>query len=261
MIILTAAIAFLALCSVAVGFLQYFGGGEQTQKLIDAADKQAAAAQSFATTADQIRSQIGQAESDFSQTAGKMQTTINNAEQDFRTMAASSQVSIQATQDAMRLDQRAWVVVSHTDGTPELGKPWLLKTFFVNTGKTPARNVMMSCNVAVERNESLVDFGKKAADMRPFLIAPNDPNTYCVLNPLAVPTVTQPVLDALSDPTQNFFTYGFANYDDVFGKKHWLTFCRVLDPGGTSWFGCETHNDTGEGTYPNKTTRIKIQSR
>jgi hypothetical protein len=88
MIILTAAIAFLALCSVGVGFLQYYGGGEQTQNLINAANRQATAAESFATTAEQISTKIGQAESVFSKTAGTTQTMIDNAEKDFESMAA-----------------------------------------------------------------------------------------------------------------------------------------------------------------------------
>jgi hypothetical protein len=158
--------------------------------------------------------------------------------------------SLTATINQFYLDQRAWVVVKEINGVPQLDKPWFLKIFFVNTGKTPARNVKMSCWIDIKKNESLVNFNKMAPDMRPILIAPNDPSTYCSLSPITMPKVTQQVFDELSDPARVFFAHGFVNYDDVSGKNHWLTFCRIMQPDGTIWNGCKTHNDTGDGTYP-----------
>src|ERR1700686_2566217 len=133
MIYLTGAIAFFGLCSVVVGLLQWRAmngqlremheGGIDTHALADAASNQADAAQQFSDTAEDINGGIADAKE-------QLEAAVKHAKR-----------SIQATQDATRLDQRAWVVVKGISGVPTLNQPLSLNVFFMNTGKTPAKNV------------------------------------------------------------------------------------------------------------------------
>jgi hypothetical protein len=83
------------------------------------------------------------------------------------------------------------------------------------------------------------------------MLAPNDQTTYCTLIPTPFPKVNQELLDFLNRKQMTVFVYGSATYDDIFGKPHWLTFCRSMQPDGSAWDNCKTHNDTGDGEKPN----------
>jgi hypothetical protein len=242
MIYLTGAIAFFGLCSVIVGILQWRSmngqlgemheGGIDTLALADAASDQADAAQQFSDTAEDINDRMSDAVDQLSASA------------------ESAKSSIQATQAAMRLDQRAWIVFKGVAGVPTLNQPWSLQVYFLNTGKTPAKQVMLSCSVSPVASESEIDFNKGATPDRPTIIAPNDGGTFCMLNPMKIPTVTQDVLDIFLSKRQTLAVYGLATYDDIFKKKHWLTFCRIMLPDGKNWDSCATYNDTGDGEPP-----------
>jgi hypothetical protein len=168
MIWLTAAIAFFALCSVCVGLLQYFGGSRQTQKLIDAANQQAVAAQGFATTAGNIHTDLNNAISAAQTELGDNKTAIQGALTDNRnelskvlaqnrqslkdaenasaTQAQASNqqsaITLNATIANTQLDQRAWVGVLGMDGTAPVNKSGEMvpqvEIVLKNTGKTPA---------------------------------------------------------------------------------------------------------------------------
>jgi hypothetical protein len=214
-------------------------GGTQTDKLVDyskvqanAASDQADAAQQFSDTAEDINERMSEA-------VKQLEEAANNAKS-----------SIGATQSAMRLDQRAWVVWKAISGVPTLDKPWRIDTYLTNTGKTPAKNVKVFCRAQPATDETKVNFGAAVFETRATLIAPNDFNTFCSLNPMTIPKVTQEVLDTFSTKTKVEFVYGFVTYDDIFGQKHWLSFCRSMEPDGQAWNACSTHNDTGEGKPP-----------
>jgi len=99
-------------------------------------------------------------------------------------------------------------------------------------------------------SESELNFDRGAPEGTPAIIAPNDGTTYCGGTPLKIPTVTQEVLDIFSSKEKILFAHGTVLYDDIFGKKHWLTFCRLMQPDGKAWESCKTHNDTGDGELP-----------
>ena len=97
----------------------------QTTNLATAAGIQATADSNFAMSVDNINKEIGRAETDFAR------------------MAKSSEASIKATQDTMRLDERAWVGAGNIqmdqikDGaTPNVS------VSYQNSGKTFALDVV-----------------------------------------------------------------------------------------------------------------------
>lgn len=211
---------------------EIIGGGSDTHDLALAAKEQAGKMKDMSDAADKIR-----------------QAAENMVTQDQR-IADNAKNSIQATQNAMRQDQRAWVVWKAIEGKPELDKPWTLKTYFTNSGKTPAKNVKVNCIVDHAKDESALDFNKIAPETRPAIIAPNDPTTYCELNPLKIDKVNQEVLNIFSSKQEIIFFYGFVTYDDIFRREHWLTFCHAMEPDGKAWDTCHVYNDTGDGKKP-----------
>lgn len=56
---------------------------------------------------------------------------------------------------------------------------------------------------------------------------------------------TANVEDITSGKTK-IYAHGRCDYADVFGAKHWMTFCFELDTRDlTSFTPCEAHNNTG----------------
>jgi hypothetical protein len=233
--IATVVIAISAFVQIGVVIAQWQSGDKQTQKIID--------------TAQQIQMALDMSNI---QNQGALTQTLAQSQQAMETSNKQSKAALDTTIRNSRLDERPWVVLRQIAGIPELDKPWNVQMFFVNTGKTPARNVRLNCHTTFETTESAVKFGEKVPDSRPALIAPNDLSTFCVLDPLApkIPKVTRDVINILTNKTATLFVYGFVTYDDISGLKHWLTFCRIMEPDGKSWEGCQTHNDTGDGDPP-----------
>src|SRR5882762_9206882 len=97
---------------------------------------------------------------------------------------------------------------------------WPVNIYFINTGKTPAKNVRLSCHIDPMASESELNFDRGAPEGTPAIIAPNDGTTYCGGTPLKIPTVTQEVLDIFSSKEKILFAHGTVLYDDIFGKKH-----------------------------------------
>jgi hypothetical protein len=219
-------------------------GGTATDNLVKYAGVQANASSDQADAAQQ-----------FSDTAEDINGRMSDAVEQLAAAAKNAKAGIGATQRAMRLDQRAWVVWKAIDGAPVLDKPWKIDTYFTNTGRTPAKNVKVFCRVQPAIDEAEVDFGAAVFEKRATIIAPNDANSFCPLNPLTIPKVTQDVLDTFSTKSKIEFNYGLITYDDIFGQKHWLSFCRSMDPDGRAWNACATHNDTGDGDPPKEKQR------
>ncbi len=210
-----------------------WSSGQQSDRIMKAAEDNAKAAGGF------------------SQSAANISKDINVAKENFRRIADSSKKSIEATQDALRLDQRAWITLKGIGGKPELDQPWEIHPSFVNTGRTPAMNVRFSCNFETAKSEKALVY-KEAPFGARSILAPNDQTYHCILNPMAIPKVTQPMLDELKSKRITLFVFGTLIYDDVFGKQHWLVFCRFMHPDGNTWGGCERpeRNAMGDGKNP-----------
>jgi hypothetical protein len=237
-------ISILAAIFVCLQWWEMHEGGIDTHALAEATGDASRAASDQADAAQQ-----------FSDTAEDINERMSDAVEQLEAAANNAKASIGATQRAMRLDQRAWIVWKAISGAPTLDKPWKLDTYFTNTGRTPAKNVKVFCRAQPAIDETEVDFSAAVFEKRSTIIAPNDANTFCSLNPMTIPKVTQDVLDIFSTKTKVEFIYGFVIYDDIFGQKHWLSFCRAMEPDGQAWNACATHNDTGDGEPPKEKHR------
>jgi hypothetical protein len=205
-------------------------GGSDTHDLAVAAGKQADKMRDMSDAADKIR-----------------QAAEGMVAQEQR-VADSAQASIQATRDAMRLEQRAWVVVKAIGPAPEADKAWNLRVIFTNTGRTPAK-FSNSCGVGPATNEKAIDWQV----LKPFqgegtLIVPNDQG-FCTLHPVKG-TLTKEMADYLASPEAHLYVFGAGIYQDIFRRWHWLTFCSSMTEGGKEWEACDNGNNTGDGKVP-----------
>jgi hypothetical protein len=228
MSIATIVIALGTIVSAAAIFLQWremVNGGADTVAIKNAAQKQADAAQQFADASDGINE------------------NVNDAVTKLDAQANDSAASIKATQEAMRLDQRAWFGIKEITLTNPLalGKPVQISILGLNTGKTPALNVHPTeIRVGPSETDKSLDLVVHSTDRQ--VVAPNNTNSFFA-------TVTYPddSIKALMAETISIYVRGELKYQDVFGLTHTTEFCAYYPTNGPPssaghFFNCKIGN-------------------
>jgi hypothetical protein len=162
--------------------------------------------------------------------------------------AADAAASGARTADrTMRLDQRAWIAVTAVNGTkPELNKKFTYSVHFVDTGKTPASNVVIHPGDEMLPQGKLPNFsaGTEPA-VRLGVLSPGSERTYDngpVPPTRKIQTMTKEDLAALKAVTLS--VHGKITYDDIFGRHHWITYCVYLRDDWSGYSFCSENNDT-----------------
>jgi hypothetical protein len=152
----------------------------------------------------------------------------------------------------MRLDQRAWVGISNVFGVPTLHQIWKTVVVYHNSGKTPARNLFgIAVSDPVPAGKS-PDFSYVHDRLvHGGMIPPNGDYSSPIFTGRSKSTgkyspLDQPAIDELTSGRLRVYTHGRIVYDDIFGCRHWLTFCYFFNPEVNSFSVCATHNDTGD---------------
>ena len=149
----------------------------------------------------------------------------------------------------MKLDQRAWMGVTSVLGKPEVGKELVITIYFKNTGKTPARNVNITWVGEPVRRNGTPDFAIENHEKRESrgIVAPQAEVSATGVGPvLSTPDrkLDEATLKAINGGKFLIYVHGILEYDDIFEKHHWITFCYWLTPGGNNYNLCKEHNDT-----------------
>ncbi len=166
--------------------------------------------------------------------------------------AEAAKKSIETATEATHLDQRAWIGLEFMDAIPnfpEVGKTFAAKGTLVNSGKTPALNLLVYSIIEPVLRESCPNFAYTGIEK--FNSGTLPPRGKGFIGPLLIPKagttdpaiITQEQLDLLKQGRFNFFIHGRVEYDDIFGNHHWMTFCSFLQPVGGFAF-CHEHNET-----------------
>jgi hypothetical protein len=159
---------------------------------------------------------------------------------------------LRVTNQALHLDQRAWVSAKSFGGQPEIGKAWKVVVSIKNTGKTFGKNFRIAATMAhKELADADPDFERRIGDIvkpHPSLrgvIAPNDEVQIIVSAP---EVMTNDALNYFKSPTIVVLVFGKIFYSDIFGCDHWTTFCYQWMPDGTSWnaYGNGSYNETDD---------------
>ena len=113
--------------AIVLQWREMVSGGTATDNLVNYAKVQANAASDQAEAAQQ-----------FSDTSEDINGRMSEAVDQLNAAASSAKAGIEATQESMRQEQRAWAGMMQITGIPEAGKPFHATVIFQNTGRTPA---------------------------------------------------------------------------------------------------------------------------
>lgn len=175
--------------------------------------------------------------------------------------AKAASDSIKATQAAMRLDQRAWVGIGQLSAVPEsfhVNDKASVSVGFNNTGKTPAKNLMLTIVLVPVNRGERPKFSYTSVNPVPYgLLPPNGENHVSLSISknkftgeawIITPELFKPLVSGDIRPC----FHGYMIYEDIFGNPHWMTFCYFLDelPGPVKFGACHEHNSTGDGKTP-----------
>jgi hypothetical protein len=153
--------------------------------------------------------------------------------------------ALTATQESMRLDQRAWVGPSDSPPPRDLrvgGKPTFSVIIF-NTGKTPAlhmkESVIWTPAFAGEPFKPI--YGKNAPQRSASALFPNH---GVIASSRGQSILTQANIDDLKAGKYIIWFYGSISYDDTFAKPHHTFFCFFYTGEDfTAPKTCATYND------------------
>jgi hypothetical protein len=168
--------------------------------------------------------------------------------------AKAARLATQATVDAFRLDQRAWVgpiEMGINDPPIRTGSRLVATVVLTNSGKTPALHLYALTSIYV--------FSKDVVLTPRYKVDKTDQPSYSVLQPgmkelittLPVETVSGSGAGVLSsgdfEDIQSgkyiVYVYGKITYRDVFQREHTTKFCGFLNRNMTTLRACKTYNE------------------
>lgn len=219
----------------------------QTDALIKRAIEQTSALQDFSDKTDRLVEQaIEQAHTAAEQAraANMAACAAKSSSENFAQVANSSLQSIQLAQEAMRLEQRAWVFVTETKASKlQVGQPLSISIGFKNTGRTPARNVQIAAHLEPlpkgQAPEPKLDKTQSRG-----VIPPNGALFLTISTGRKhAEGVTEQGLEAIASGELVIWVYGTVTYEDIFETRQATMFCYMLHPDGKTFAAAEVYND------------------
>lgn len=146
--------------------------------------------------------------------------------------ATQAAKSVEASSDALRTDQRAWISIVGISGNTELvlGQSMNSGLGIANSGKTPALKLHIRDNVKTLLNGQRPNFLDLKSSTNEATTAPNRVFPLILDTNHAHPVDEHIYTDVVTRRIARIFVYGRIDYDDVFGFHHWTEFCNVYDP-------------------------------
>jgi cell division protein FtsL len=235
----------LAAIFVCAQWYEMHVGGQDTHALAEAAKKQSDKMSNMSDAADKIR----QAAQDM---VVQDQRIADNAQRAMDASNKQSQASIQATRDAMRLDQRAWVSAEPATGVPTNEGSYTIQFPIKNTGKTPATNVAVYFMGRFFKPDEKLTYKFTGLPLPSGYLSPNSPRAFAYSGEPGT-------VDVAAHKGEIFVVYGAITYEDVFSVKHWITYCFDA-PKADKYTYCYEHNDIGDGPLPKDSLQFQAAS-
>lgn len=153
--------------------------------------------------------------------------------------------SLDATIEQAHLDQRAWIAATEISGTPEVGKTWIVTAIFQNTGKTIGRNVRITYAFREVPKDKQPDFRYAGESQIPTGHGILSPASFAVSRIKIASGIPLPqsAVEGFKAGDPRLFVYGDISYEDIFGKAHTTTYCSVYNGPTNSFVTCQSHND------------------
>lgn len=255
MVSFTAVIAFWA----GLQWYEMHGSGKQADKLITAATKLADAARDQAQAAKDTANAAGKqvdAANRFADSAEGINRGVAGAVTQLKAAADNAKASIEATKEAMRLDQRAWLGASdYTYSIAESG-PIDSSASVTNTGKTPALNILCKTSGTTKvkgyvLRDSDIVYPSEMPIVKEGTLFPNQ-HFPLKANATAMNSEKQKIwFDNVQSGDWIQYFFGEVRYKDAFGRDHWTHFCTQFVPGTKSGTPCPIYNETDDSQRQN----------
>lgn len=151
--------------------------------------------------------------------------------------AIAAQENVKAIQRQMRQEQRAWISIQFTQWDISPNAPISIKSTMSNSGKTPAKHIRSKIvvrKVMTSERLHLAYEGYPLSEPRGGILIPNEPITilgYISLqfqdpgHAIVPMRMTQNDVEQIKAGLAYGIIYGKIDYDDIFGKHHWIKFC------------------------------------
>jgi hypothetical protein len=154
--------------------------------------------------------------------------------------------TIESADKNSRIDQRAWIGVMKVEFYHDKDKKYLtnVRPHFMNTGKSPAKNVDVAfVSEFISANEK-PDFTKEEKMM---------PESKGILMQNQIGSDISPPLihegkfipvSEINSGNRYLCIHGIIKYDDIYNIHHWYTFCAYANINLDGYIPCKEHNDT-----------------
>jgi hypothetical protein len=151
------------------------------------------------------------------------------------TSAKAAEESSRISTEGMQLAQRAYLVpekIAFVSGVPSVNQVLVTSCILRNTGNSPALNVRvedkMEIRNPVNSQAPLLypDTKRPGLDIGPGTELKRE---YSLHGTSA--QVTQHQASAIQNDTMRLYVYGWARYNDIFGREHWTKWCYEYSRG------------------------------
>lgn len=247
---LTGALALIALGALGVmrrQLKELREGRRQTDALIKRAIEQSSVLRDASDQTDRLLEQaIEQARiaAEQAKAANMAACAAKTSSESFAQVADSSLQNIHLAQQAMHLEQRAWVFVVETRASEfQVSQPLSITICFKNTGRTPARSVQIAAHLEPLPKGQVPDPKLDKTQSRG-VIPPNGSISVTISTGRKhAEGVTEQGLKAITSGELVIWVYGTITYDDIFETRQATMFCYMLHPDGKTFAAAEVYND------------------
>jgi len=151
----------------------------------------------------------------------------------------------------MRTDQRAWMGIPTLEvvGKVEAGTPLVIRLVFHNSGKTPAAHVAAVAIGDPKPFNAPPDIAYREGEvMRGIGFASPNSGFDSFVSPTQGKALTEAAFNGIASGKYRIYVHGRVDYEDIFRRKHWMTFCYYLAPDGSTFYICteRKYNDMDE---------------
>lgn len=193
-----------------------------------------------------MKSQLAEMKSGGVET-GKLIAATEKIAEATSTGVVQSKTALDATIEASRLGQRAWVGPANMKMmTFEAGKPIRVEVVFTNTGHSPALKAKGFLFIRIR--ESPIDIGNfnldemaKSLKDRPS-ISTVFPNGALSLQTEPIGPATEKYINEVKAGRLEILILGKVTYLDIFQNTHISTVCAKYEPVGKGFAYCDQHN-------------------
>src|ERR1035438_24270 len=238
----TAWMAIFTLVLMLVGVGTYFilknqlhkmhEGGTQTDKIIAAANLIESHQKQIVDDNKKILSDNRNALAEsLAENRREIDLTIKQNRQAFEISERDIKRVLDASIEASRTDQRAWVGVIEVASPPELRQGTVLNSTVTisNQGKTPAYNVIQRAGFRIIKNGDQFDPEREVAASSPQTQGIIMPSGKRELSICTLGAIGSQRADELNSGEYRLFLFGKITYDDAFGRHHQTRFCMVME--------------------------------